>query len=119
MHGIHVHGRDEVNKSMKHIKKTIAENFIRNMKSDISDSVACDISSNFMLGLFEYSRSFCRKRVKALNEPIYRIIAPRKAPTPKPNNIRENEASLLRITVMSAALSAIIEEEKTLRKVWR
>lgn len=107
----------DFNNKMKLKKNEIADININNIYSDMLFSVEYDIFLNCIFSSFEYFIRLFLNLNKIKNDTRYKKIDAIKNDMPDPKYAGDLIVSLLKITVISAALRAINDDEKTLRKV--
>lgn len=107
----------DFNNKMKLKKNEIADININNIYIDMLFSVEYDIFLNCIFSSFEYFIRFFLNLNKIKNDTRYKKIDAIKNDMPDPKYAGDLIVSLLKITVISAALRAINDDEKTLKKV--
>lgn len=107
----------DFNNKMKLKKNEIADININIIYSDMLFSVEYDIFLNCIFSSFEYFIRFFLNLNKIKNDTRYKKIDAIKNDMPDPKYAGDLIVSLLKITVISAALRAINDDEKTLKKV--
>lgn len=107
----------DFNSRRKLKKKKIADININNIYNDMLFSVENDIFLKVIFSSFEYFISSLLNLNNVENDTKYKRIDAIKNDMPNPKYAGDIIVSLLKITVISAALRAINDDEKTLRKV--